>query len=250
MKNIKKIIILLVILITAYYFLWPLVQKPQIDPLNSTYLINNKEIKLTKGLNETPAAPGSAAMIRTSIFGVPALGNMNNDKRPDAAVFITQNTGGSGTFFYIVILLNTKKGIKSTNSILLGDRIYPESMIINQGQLSISYYTRTPGESMTSPPTMNVAKNLIVENNTLIEGERISFSCDDKKWIKAIFHYSEKPKVQLSLNNNKELTLSPVPSESGKRYENKDKTFIFWVTDNSAFIMEGVNTTFSNCLKN
>src|SRR3989338_11545365 len=70
------------------------------DPKNAEYVIDGQRVKLTNGVAETEAAPGSASKITTRYFGNEVRSDMNGDGREDIAFLLTQETGGSGTFFY------------------------------------------------------------------------------------------------------------------------------------------------------
>jgi hypothetical protein len=55
------------------------------DPLDATYLIQGVAVRLMDGRCEFPAAPGSATMIRTSVFGKPVYGDIDGDWTFDMA---------------------------------------------------------------------------------------------------------------------------------------------------------------------
>ena len=57
-----------------------------------------------------PAAPGSASRIVTRYFGSEVRGDLNGDGREDVAFLLTQQSGGSGTFFYAVAALDLPSG--------------------------------------------------------------------------------------------------------------------------------------------
>jgi hypothetical protein len=61
------------------------------DPLNATYLIDGVAVPLRDGRHEEGAAPGSAAMIRTSAFGQSAYGDIDGEGDEDVAVFSQGN---------------------------------------------------------------------------------------------------------------------------------------------------------------
>src|SRR6185295_1067652 len=72
------------------------------DPSNTGYTVDGQTVMLVEGKSETPAAPGSATKITTTIFGEPVRGDVNGDGVNDAALILVQNSGGSGTFYYAV----------------------------------------------------------------------------------------------------------------------------------------------------
>ena len=82
------------------------------DYKNATYTIEGQPVTLVDGYAEVPAAPGSASKTVTQYFGNEAVGDLNGDGVPDVAFLLTQNGGGSGTFYYVVAALKTAEDIK------------------------------------------------------------------------------------------------------------------------------------------
>ncbi|MEZ7820920.1 MAG: MliC family protein [Patescibacteria group bacterium] len=70
------------------------------------------------------------------------------------------------------------------------------------------------------------------------------FFCENNKNIEATFF---KNKVELTLNDNRKMSLKQTISASGARYANKDESFVFWNKGDTAFINEGNALTYSNC---
>ncbi len=139
------------------------------EPKNATYTIENLLYPLKNGVLEQEAAPGSASKIITRIFGEPALGDLDSDGKEDSAVMLTQDSGGSGTFFYVSSALNTNTGARGTNSLLLGDRIAPQNISIKDGVIEVNYAERRPGESFAIQPSLGVTKRFKLDRGNLFE---------------------------------------------------------------------------------
>ena len=139
------------------------------DYKNATYLIEGSFITLTDGIFEMEIAPGSASRVTTRYFGNEAIGDLNKDGKNDIAFLLTQSTGGSGTFFYLVAALQTTSGVEGTNAIFLGDRIAPQNTTIQNGIITVNYADRNPGEPFTTQPSLGVSKYLKVNDSVLIE---------------------------------------------------------------------------------
>lgn len=139
------------------------------DARNATYLIEGKEVTLVDGVAEVEAAPGSASKITTRYFGNEATGDLNGDGHPDIAVILTQDGGGSGTFFYVAVALHSDSGYIGTNAVLLGDRVAPQPTEIRDGEVIANYAGRAPGEPMTAQPSVGTSKYLVVRDGTLVE---------------------------------------------------------------------------------
>ncbi|MBI5732663.1 hypothetical protein HY967_01745 [Candidatus Jorgensenbacteria bacterium] len=134
------------------------------DPKNTAYEIEGRIFTLINGVSEVEAVPGSASKITTRYFGNEATGDLNGDGMTDTAFLITQDGGGSGTFYYAVAVLKTQNGYKTTNAFFIGDRIAPQSTEINVSamELHVNYAERKPGEPMTVQPSLGAVKLLKV----------------------------------------------------------------------------------------
>ncbi len=129
------------------------------DYKNASYSIDGVQVQLNNGVAETPAAPESAARVVTQYFGNELVTDLNGDGRNDVVFLVTQETGGSGTFFYVVAALNTEDGYVGSDGYFLGDRIAPQS--INESTnprhkyvIVANYADRAEDEPMTAQPSV------------------------------------------------------------------------------------------------
>ena len=178
----KKIIIALVVvvavLIVAVLFIKKTPNKDQIqtpivfDGKNTSFAIEGNVVSLVNGVSEVPAAPGSASKIITRYFGNEAKGDLNGDGLADVAFLVTQDSGGSGTFYYVVVALKTSSGYKITNAFLIGDRISPQTTEINTSakELYVNFAERKPGEPMSAQPSVGATLILKVTSGGVLEG--------------------------------------------------------------------------------
>ncbi len=139
------------------------------DYKNGTYTIDGQPVTLTDGVSKVPAVADSASSVTTTYFGDDATGDLSGDGEPDVAFILTQNSGGSGTFYYVVVALKTENGYLGTNAVMLGDRIAPQTTQITDGQLIVNYADRKPGEPMTTPPSVGVSKYFHLQGSVLVE---------------------------------------------------------------------------------
>lgn len=138
-------------------------------PLNASYFIEGREARLAAGRAEIPAAPGSAAMVLTTVFGRPITADLDGDGDDDAALLLVQQAGGSGTFYYVAAAVNDKGTFRGTNAVLLGDRIAPQDLTIEGGRILSNYAERRPDEPLAAAPSVGRTKRLALEGGRLVE---------------------------------------------------------------------------------
>lgn len=136
---------------------------------NISYTIDGRIVTLVDGHAEEEIAPDSATMLFTDYFGNEVYGDLNGDGKDDVAFLITQNGGGSGTYFYVVAALKVADSYIGTNAIFLGDRIAPQTTEIHDGKLVVNYADRAPLDPMTTTPSIGVSKYLVVDSTQLVE---------------------------------------------------------------------------------
>jgi hypothetical protein len=139
------------------------------DPLNFSYDIEGEKIKLVDGNSVSDIVPGSAEKLETTTFDKPAIGDLNRDGKNDSAVLLVQDSGGTGLFYYLVAIINDAGVIKNTNSIFIGDRIDPVSVLIKDGKIELNYIDRNKEDPMTAEPTVKIKKLFEVKGVNLVE---------------------------------------------------------------------------------
>ena len=138
--------------------------QPQQDYKNVTYIIEGQPVALVNGVAETLFAPDSATKITTRYFGNDIVKDVNGDGKDDVTFLLTQETGGSGTFFYVVMAIKTEAGYVGSGGLFLGDRIAPQS-IASGPDLSVvvNFAEHGDDEGYASEPT--VAKSIWINFN-------------------------------------------------------------------------------------
>lgn len=142
------------------------------DPQNSSFVIDGEVVTLVNGVAEREAAPGSASKIVTRYFGNTATGDLTGDGKDDIAFLVSQNTGGTGEFYYVVVAVQTNTGYTTTNAFFVGDRIAPQSTEIHSDsrELHVNYAERKLGEPMTAQPSQGAVLLLKVTPDNNLEG--------------------------------------------------------------------------------
>ena len=134
---------------------------------NATYLIEKQTVRLFNGRAEVQAAPGSAIKITTAVFGKPAYGDLNRDGRKDAALFLFQDPGGSGTFYYVAAAIAKNGLYQGTNAVLLGDRVVPRAIHIRNCVIVAEYDDRHPDQPMAARPSIGKTMYLTLNEGYL-----------------------------------------------------------------------------------
>lgn len=142
------------------------------DYRNAEYLIGGEKIQLENGRAEREISPQAASQEVTQIFGNELLADLNGDGREDIAFIITQNGGGTGTFFYAVAALNMEKGFVGSDGYFLGDRIAPQSTNMSQNPVHknvvvFNYADRAPQEPMVAQPSIGKSAYLKLDEKTM-----------------------------------------------------------------------------------
>lgn len=143
-------------------------ENTRLDYKNLTYSIG-KDVKMSDGYAEEEAAPGSASKIVTRIQGEPVWEDIDQDGVKDALFFVTQETGGSGTFWYVAAALSNGGQARCSNGILIGDRIVSQNIAVEGPTIKVNYLDRSPSESMADTPTLPAVKTLKLTDGELVE---------------------------------------------------------------------------------
>lgn len=263
----KYYFIIIPVILTVVYFLSSLyfskyesmkISTPSMDKgvdyKNATYKIDGKSVTLINGEAETEIAPGSASKSITKYFGNEVVSDLNNDGRPDIAFIITQTNGGSGTFYYAVAALNTSNGYLGSDSVLLGDRIAPQStnMSTNPSQKNVivfNYLDRNLSDSFTISPSVGKSIWLLLDTNTMqlgqveqnFEGEAdpSQMTLNMKKWIWKNTLYSDGKSIASAKVDTFTLTFSTNQSFSATTDCN---------SISGKYIVKGSKITFSDTI--
>ncbi|MGN6669504.1 MAG: lysozyme inhibitor LprI family protein [Trinickia sp.] len=138
---------------------------PSIDYKNAIYRIDGKDVTLLEGQHAQPVAEGSAEQDVTRVIEPPAHAVGKLGGRAAVAVFLSENGGGSGTFYYVALAFNDGRG----TTFQIGDRIRPIGIAINGDDLVVSYLDRQADEPMAVPPTVPRERHFAYMNGQILE---------------------------------------------------------------------------------
>lgn len=133
-------------------------QQPDVEATafgrNASFTMDGTLITLVDGVSEAPIQ-NSSARTTTRYLGPESEGDLNGDRLDDLAFWILQDTGGSGTFYYVVVALKTGTGYTTTNAFFVGDRITPQPLQVRADakELHVNFVDRASDDPMTTPPS-------------------------------------------------------------------------------------------------
>ena len=127
-------------------------------------------VQLTDGRYEgEPFVPGSASRPTVRLWKEPvAFGDLDGDNLDDAVAILLEDSGGSGTFRYLVAISfedNTAKNVATTS---VGDRIKIHSITIQDNLITISATIHGPNDAMCCP-TLDTTLTYRLQDGQLIE---------------------------------------------------------------------------------
>jgi len=122
---------------------------------------------LTDGVYSEPAAPGSAAEIKVVLLpDTTAYGQLNGEDV--AAVVLATDSGGSGTFYYLHVMVSEDGQPAEVASTFLGDRVQINSISIADNQIVLDMVQAGPDDPMCCP-TQQVVKTYQLQGDQLVE---------------------------------------------------------------------------------
>jgi len=179
-KILLGLIIVIAFLVAAFYAfnanIYNEKQAPAAaDYKDAEYRIDGSAVQLKDGVAEVEAAPGSASKVTTRYFGNEFATDLDNDGREDIVFLVTQETGGSGTFYYVVAALNTERGYVGSDGYLLGDRIAPQTIEMSpnprhKNVIVANYADRMANEPMTAQPSVGKSAYLKLDTMSMMWG--------------------------------------------------------------------------------
>ena len=121
--------------------------------------------KLVDGIYSEQAAPGSATRTTVTLTDKVAYGKL--DGKGAAAVILVADPGGSGTFCDLAAVIVRKGKPVNVAVANLGDRVFVNSLSIQENVVKLDLVIQRPGEPMTSP-THHVMQTYSLQKNKLV----------------------------------------------------------------------------------
>jgi hypothetical protein len=130
------------------------------NPRDATYTIDGQQVQLDNFIKKDTAS------VATSVkyFGNEVRVDLNKDGKEDVVFLITEQTGGSGTFYYVVAAIKSNDTYLGSHAYFLGDRIAPQATMVNKdGSIEVSYADRDIHESYATPPSYAKSVKLVFD---------------------------------------------------------------------------------------
>lgn len=134
--------------------------------------IDSGRVQLRNGKLEDPAAH-----LWVTMLNVVAYGDVDGDGRSDAAVILATNTGGSGVFHDLAVVVDRDGRPFNTASVNLGDRVKINSLAIEEGRIVVDMVTQGPSDPMCCP-TMHVTQRYELLGDSLVLTEQVPQGTD------------------------------------------------------------------------
>lgn len=161
------------------------------------YIISGQFVQLVDGVSKTPIEGAPGAFVTTQYFGNEVQGDFDADGDEDVAFIMTEDGGGSGTFFYLVGAIKEEGGYRGTHAVFIGDRIAPQTTEFRDGKVIVNYADRKPDDAMAAVPSVGKSLFLKYDPESMTFGEvvqnfegeadpsRMSLGMKTWNWIRA-----------------------------------------------------------------
>ena len=114
---------------------------------NATYrVLDDRTVTLTNGGYES-----YPSHLHVTLLDSVAFGDLDGDSLDDAAVLLATNAGGSGVFVELGVVLRGADGPRHVASALLGDRVRPERIAVDGGEVVVALTGHSRDDPMCCP---------------------------------------------------------------------------------------------------
>jgi hypothetical protein len=109
-------------------------------------------VQLADGLYEgEPFVEGGASRPTVTFTDAYAFGDLNGDGVDDAAVVLVESSGGSGSFYYLSVILDQGGKPENVATQLIGDRAQVQSVSVDGAEITVNAVAHGPDDPMCCP---------------------------------------------------------------------------------------------------
>jgi heat shock protein HslJ len=146
---------------------------------NATYLTEftaSGMAELKDGVYTEPAAPGSAAQTTVRLTDDIAYGLLPDGQTAAAAVLAIE-TGGSGAFYQLSLMMDASGQPINVASAFLGDRVMIHQVAFEEGKITVDMTTQGPEDPMCCP-TQRVLEVYAYQDGQLVKVSSVELAQD------------------------------------------------------------------------
>jgi len=202
-KVMKMKIFLSIVTVVAVFGMCLGVGNAATDPANATYFGVFEDIKaitLKDGHWEgKPFVPGGARRPTAGLLeGFHVAGDLTGDGKPEEAVILWQNSGGSGTYYFLAVLEKKGKELVNIATTPLGDRVQILGGNIRKKRLELKVLRHGPDDPRCCPSqkvlrVWSLKGNKLVPGKTMVLGKFTVKDLGGVVWVLNRIHYKGKP---------------------------------------------------------
>jgi len=136
---------------------------------NATYSLDSfqgMKVKLTDGRFEGHPGDNEASQITVGMLNKTASGSIGGSAA--AAVILYSNSGGTGTFLDLALVLEKDGTASNIATVNLGDRVRVNNVSIEQDTIHVAMTVHGPDDPMCCP-TLDVERLFVLRDSSLVE---------------------------------------------------------------------------------
>lgn len=140
-------------------------EAPEVAPALSNFTMQKRDLAGTPAILVDGVFHGDHLDVRVLRT---ATGDLDRDGREDGVALVLENSGGSGNFRTLCLLLNDGQKMVHVDSANVGDRVRITDLgIDDEGVITVHYLDRAPGEAFAVAPHLKKRVQYEVERRTL-----------------------------------------------------------------------------------
>ena len=132
------------------------VGSPEMAVRNATYFLGGAEYRLREGSYFEYSGEGFTEIDQVDVVQISPIGNQG-----DYAVWLTHQIGGTGVFWHVAIASPGQNSYIGSNAVLIGDRIMPGTIELQEDNVVVNYLERAFGEPLTAEPSIAQQKIIL-----------------------------------------------------------------------------------------
>lgn len=143
---------------------------------NATYpseLPRTKQAPLKDGAYEEEIAPGSATRLTIRLADIVGFGRIDSGDSVDAAAVLIGSPGGTGTFIYLVVVLNDNGTPAPAAAVLLGDRVAVRAIRVEDHRMIVGMRVRAANDPLALL-TKEVTRTYSLQDGRLVQEREVA----------------------------------------------------------------------------